>query len=81
MIRLPSSSIQVLYSESTESTKRLRLGAGWVAMKHSVYIEHYTQKVPACDRLTPEEAEEAWIRDVNPSNTATEKDSSWLIEC
>ena len=49
-------------------------------MKHSVYIEHYTQKVPECDRLTREQAQEAWIRDVNPSNTATEKDSGWLID-
>lgn len=45
-------------------------------MKESAYIHHYTSEVPPQDRMTKEQAQMAWLRDVNPQNRLTEKDKA-----
>ena len=67
------SAIEVLYTETTEATKRSKLGAGWTAMRQSAYIRHYTTAVPEDEQMTVHEAQMAWLRDVNPANPNTEK--------
>ncbi len=45
-------------------------------MKESAYIHRYTSEVPPQDRMTKEQAQLAWLRDVNPQNRLTEKDKA-----
>lgn len=57
----------------TETTKRSKLGAGWTALRQSAYIKRYMHDVPQDEQMTEAEAQLAWLRDVNPANTNTEK--------
>ena len=50
-------------------------------MRQTAFIEWHTQKLPPGDRLTPEEAQRAWIRDVNPQNKDTDKDIRVICFC
>ena len=46
-------------------------------MKQSTYIHFHTTELLPEDRLTKEDAQLAWIRDINPQNPNTEKDFSF----
>ncbi|CAE6946006.1 unnamed protein product, partial [Symbiodinium sp. CCMP2592] len=61
-------------TQTSERTKRKRLTGTEHAMDKAKYIQHFTTAVPVGDRLNEEEAQLAWLRDINPNNTVTEKE-------